>query len=860
MSGRRVLIAVVAIVSGGAISGQEPESRQAAEAESRPATRVGELRVVRAPDGLPAAGAIVEFMGIDSTKALRIFGSDDATSRPSTTPTLVELIADEDGVVRLPRFGESCRVAGRSGDFTGKTWIRVDDPEPAVLMLAPPVAVLVVDSTGLPQPGVPVALVGHPSHGLIVYERGTTGPDGVARVPPLPQGRASLGRDKLGGPAVYAALAIPLGESVEVPLDPDRSQLSRLELVLPPTGRVTVRLVASDEKPFLGAATVELRLKDLPREKWSENLPVLTAQTDGGIASFPFVGVTPRLSISVHPEDPTLHTAAATIEGPRTADRETTATVVCGALATFVTGRLVGSDSRPLANMRFSAWIPQPPETSCTGNDPHGWFRRTDADGRFELRFDVDAATLTATELLLSVGRSGPGADTRAAGLLRGDDLAVPLPVQVRMGSVALGDIVVPGFAALPVVATGRVVSDHGVPVPHAEIRVMRRWRSEWDHAYALWEVGRPAGADSRFELRGRAEGKNLGLIATGEFWICADPAPFEIGARNVDVIVSRAGGLEGSVTGLGKPISTLLRESPINVLVAGPGAGIASRNQVRHGQSHGERCELEIEQDKFATHELLPGTYSVQFGAPWDPKPLLEVAGIVVKAGEVTRDPRLQGVDLTRFMQKRIVTVVDDRGTTVASATVGVRDASDSSRGFTKFSTYPNGRAVVLTAVGAIDLVVAAEGHLAVTVPNVTGDTVVTMQRALPRLVTIRLDDSVVLPPPPFSITADLRWLCPLHAELPERPDWSDPRSTAFDKASFGCARIAMARVQNPGVYEVQLMIDREEIWGGGGSGLDQKERRRATVAVGEIGDASVTVTVDADDLKKSIERGTSR
>ena len=80
-------------------------------------------------------------------------------------------------------------------------------------------------------------------------------------------------------------------------------------------------------------------------------------------------------------------------------------------------------------------------------------------------------------------------------------------------------------------------------------------------------------------------------------------------------------------------------------------------------------------------------------------------------------------------------------------------------------------------------------------------------------------------------------------------------PRHSLGGIVAFGCDRTAVLRVQCPGVYEVHLWINKEELLSEGASHLRQKGLS-AIVTVPESGPVPAIVMPDPDALKQAIER----
>lgn len=693
---------------------------------------------------------------------------------------------------------------------------------------------VVIGPGGARLAGVPVAVVGHGPRGMTVHARATTGADGVANLSLAGNLRA------LVEPVLHVSLALPLDEPVEAEFAPAHLPERPIELAMPPTVAVVVNLVRADGSPFTDPAAVRLDPMNLARERGAEGLPRLVAEARDGSATFPFVGLGRPLSVKVRPADRTLRAVEHAVAAPRAPDRDTVVTVTCGAPAAVVSGRLVDSESRPLVHTTFAAWLPEPPGAVCSPPREEPESRATDGEGHFTAAFDVDPVTLSVKHVLIAAEE----AEAETGARILGQNIRAPLRAGPRPGTFDAGAVVVP---LLPRVASGVVVDQDGAPVPDARLALLRRRGSEWKKEDEYYGVKARADADGRFEVRGVVAGEGLALIATAQRRICVDPTPFEIGQRDLKVTLAPAGGIGVKIAGLEDGLWEPEGTGPVRVLIAGPGAAIAARN-TDWRFDRGDRLETWFAEGWFLTGALLPGAYSVQILPRGAPYPVVTVENVVVKAGESTKDLRLWSIGASDFMKKRTVTVIDHETGRGVDAIVGAR-APGGDTPFARFRTGPSGAAKVVTAAPMADLVVVAEGYEAVERPEVTGDVTIRLRPALPRLVTIRLAASAALPPPPFSISAELVWMRQLGPGTVRAPDPDDPRNVACEEAVIGCDRTAMLRVQNRGVYVVHLWVRDARHPGAQREWLGQ-HNWDATVHVGDGAAADVTVAPDPEQL----------
>ena len=84
----------------------------------------------------------------------------------------------------------------------------------------------------------------------------------------------------------------------------------------------------------------------------------------------------------------------------------------------------------------------------------------------------------------------------------------------------------------------------------------------------------------------------------------------------------------------------------------------------------------------------------------------------VVVAGGEVNRDPRLQNVELARFLKTRTVTVLDEQQRPLAEASVGARVAGGARGSFATFMTGQDGRADMMMPPGPLEILAVRRGY----------------------------------------------------------------------------------------------------------------------------------------------------
>ena len=264
----------------------------------------------------------------------------------------------------------------------------------------------------------------------------------------------------------------------------------------------------------------------------------------------------------------------------------------------------------------------------------------------------------------------------------------------------------------------------------------------------------------------------------------------------------------------------------------------------------------LSVSDGVFKAHDLLPGTYSIRFVGKGGEE-LLAVNDVVVTAGEINRDPRLQDVDVSAFLSSRTVTVVDEADKPIENAEVAATE--EGSNRFTTVETGADGRAVVTSRGKTVEVVVARAGYRAIKLVRVTGDVKATLEKSAPKPVTIRLDDSFTTPPEVETISVTILWLCGPDERPPEKATRGDPRT----EYATGHVRRRSHRARpgpEPGHLRSRALVELGRIFSPAEVPVEQKGAK-ATLTVPEDGATpTVTVTPDAAALRRALDERKNR
>ena len=278
-----------------------------------------------------------------------------------------------------------------------------------------------------------------------------------------------------------------------------------------------------------------------------------------------------------------------------------------------------------------------------------------------------------------------------------------------------------------------RVVDESGNPLPRPWTALERlgtrpssrgpqtRWYRE--RAATLRHL-----ADGAVEVRGAPPDGRLRLrVAKGGFSLPA-PLPFRPGDELV-VALQRGGMLEASALA---PPWLDRRAIELELRAA------ASRGAHKaYGTRDGSRWT-------YRNTTLRPGVYDASLRLRGTVEPLLQVAGVVVRSGQWSLDPRLQNVDLRGILRRIVLEPVDVRGDPVAIPSGQHRAAAylllpTAAGGIERRAVgMVNGQFTITTTQTSVDAVLAIPGHQPVTVRNAAGEMRITVPVA--RQVTFRL------------------------------------------------------------------------------------------------------------------------
>ncbi|MBI5363152.1 MAG: carboxypeptidase regulatory-like domain-containing protein [Planctomycetes bacterium] len=598
-------------------------------------------------------------------------------------------VADEHGRVNLERPPSPLSVHAVHGELEADATIDEWTRSPVVLTLARPVLptieIVTRDEHGALVAGVPVQVVDEDYADLVLW-RGRTDSTGRATA------------DVFGGRVVAA---LPLSPPIEQAVARASERMEPVVLVVPRFTEHELVLVGADGDvlPVWDELTVALPETASSRLHAIGEVRTLTLELENGRARLAWPDGLARCALScAHFADEWTVDAPGSSPAPIEL-RLATETSTCFAV--------VDEAGRPVAD-RTLGW---------TVRSPGAWFPRlayevrTDAEGRCVLGCVLDAGE----RFVLGDLEADP---------LRLGELAARVDGGPREHFPRVR------LAPAELALTGRVVDTLGASLAYADLETKVRF----DNAANDFATMR-TDALGRFTLRGpRVEGalevrvrrEDEAFRFEGAEW--SEVKTFAFGARDVVLTVEATGGLEGE-------------------LWVDPKVDCANLDAYGYD---GERWVDAVdfwpdgERVRFRVRNALPGTYTLHFLhcreygcgggviAPYDLA--ASVSNVRIEAGVVTRDPRLDALDLRGKLRhpepvdgpQHTLRVVDAEGRSIASGWLGFRNAGSSSHAF-----WSEGRCVVPR--GTAELAVWSPGHdvLALPLPHEDGVCVLTPLRA---------------------------------------------------------------------------------------------------------------------------------
>ncbi len=508
-----------------------------------------QVQVVLRETGAPVPGARVQVLAPTEEMSAEI---ESAFFTGTTLEALFEQFgtsrtADAEGRARVPRPTDMALVAASKGDLYCVLELN-EEYEPlsaeSVLRLEietePALRIRVRDQTARPVAGVTVALrVGDGDDFSFDLMRVNTDAEGVGT---LPHARAfSRAFSPSEDASIHAAIVAVLLEAARVPLDLEKIPAEPVDLVLPPTGAVRVRLQDSAGNPLREELPVALsRARENPEDDddWlAPGMPGFGASTalgTNGEVLFPFVGLGLVIQVSaLFPGAPKATTVQA--RGP-TQPGESVEVVLREALDyPILLAALRDAQDAPVSGRAVTVQVMH---SNADGSWDEAQHLEADEDGHVRLPLLLERESAS-----LAIEWSVRGDDGDPPLIGRSDLARLPVPGENDLGVIRL--------VAAPVLAAGRVVGPDEAPIAGAQVTPSRRTRYGEDPEEFYWEsVGSlrtQTAADGRFTLYGPWNEPELQLEAEAKGLLSASLTT-RAGARDIEIRLGAAAALEGRV------------------------------------------------------------------------------------------------------------------------------------------------------------------------------------------------------------------------------------------------------------------------------------------------------------------------
>lgn len=511
--------------------------------------------------------------------------------------------------------------------------------------VAETIQVAVVDAEGAPgPPGLRVEL-----EWWVPGLGGGSGPQPLGEGHTDEHGRAILswaeGRQRLAvlkqaglTPRFAVRLAVPLEPKVEQVFDELPVDAPEVRLVLSDHGSLAVQVTTPDGGPVPERRSVRFHWRAAEHAgsgaRFSGHGRRNDARVVDGVARFPVVPLGMEFELSSF-RDSAYEGARTTLLGPTQNGEEREAHLVLGAAMVPLRAVLVDPEDEPLRSEHLIVeLVPEGAEPDAEGRIPiwQRWLPRTGADGALAITRIPELPVDRRWELRL-IRRARHSADA---------ELRATVPTAARLSApMDLGQIRMTG--EMPrMIAAGRVVGPDDRPVPGASVSV-----------YADGLSLRPS------------TGSSFRIFAPGEV-----PAVFGLTANAIGYLpttIEAARGSEDLVIRL-QPAGSLQGRFLLDERV--PAYGIRMTLRWESGESTPDGGGVE-----FGAVNLPPREYTVTARTDQMTWEIARVDEVLVRAGEVTEDPRLQPFDLRGKCRVLRFRCLDEAGDPLPKIQVSLRD-----------------------------------------------------------------------------------------------------------------------------------------------------------------------------------------
>ncbi len=784
-----------------------------------------ELRVVHASPPQPVAEAEVLFAhgpDADGSRTLQAWFRDGLLDS-QIDATAIRGQSDGDGRVRIPKPERSAVVVARRGNLWGFRTLEPTTEEPIELALHEDfdLEVEVVDAGGRPRADFPVSLRWRQSrwHQDRILARTDTDGRALLYHAGFRMRSWSLSPEASWVVALVAALERP----VEHILDPTAAPTGAIRLVAPATGSLEVSIFDARGEPYIGPVTAGLRLlggevaRD-PAVDLGFERDLVLPESANGRALFEHVEPGRSFEASIARRGShALHTARGV--GPAAPGERARIEVHMGRSTAVLTGRAVDGAGAPLARVQLRSRV-----DSSTSLD---FGQRTveiptDDEGRFEL--DQPLQTTSQGQATLTVYLPGPRGEERLSA-------ARELPPDLRPGLHDLGELT---LELPPLLASGVVLDESGEPVAGMWVTpsVRIQWNPEHPDSFYWNELhGQRVRSDERgaFELRARLAPQPIRLAAAGRN-LKGEPVEALVGAGALVLRVSGTGSIEGSVRlDPGIPAHHLLARAEL-------------QDQGGMGEMAWYQPTRVAEDGTFRVENLRPGTYTLNIQPTSGRFPFGVFRDVLVRAGESTRDPRFDPLDLRGRLHMVRLEIVDSQGQPVREGQVQFRTTSEEKPTQTSI-WFQDGRSTLFPSSLPIDVTIQSEGYVDAALLAIDSDQRIVLERGAELRLILR---GVSPPEPPFYLGVMLN---PVREGTQEF--W---RHRGHDSGHFDARGEVLVHSPAIGPVSVDFLITYRT--GNSSSGtVFRAEPRQVLEVADQAGVQTFEIQVDADAYQMALE-----
>jgi hypothetical protein len=365
------------------------------------------------------------------------------------------------------------------------------------------------------------------------------------------------------------------------------------------------------------------------------------------------------------------------------------------------------------------------------------------------------------------------------------------------------------------------VVDGAGQPVAGAKLALRRRNESGyWEN---VWSFDHRSAADGTFDVRTAFEGQSFRLGAEKP-GLTTLPLDFTPGEPALTIVLTGTGSVRGSLrVDPDVPLDKLK-------LTAEP----AHQDREEHFLEWDDGRTTPDESGGFVLGNLLPGVYDVALEIDGG-EALDRVEDVVVRGGEESADPRLQGLDLRGRLHALHISLVAPAGRSVPQGTYSFGPAGGEEP--RSWGWFGEPEFDVVSTDGALDLDITVPGYEILRLRGVTEDQTLELSSGLSVRLIVRGDAPV--PEPPFYVKPTL---VPADGS-PHSLDWGAP---ALDET-----REVVVRAVAPGKQKVQWILERRSQNSATGTSVDATPELFVEVLPG-VADQVFEISLGREALEK--------